>query len=233
MTNANRCRGLTLLELLVVLAILIALATLLVPMVSFLGQRSQEVSSHENLYRLQDVLVNHYLADMGELPRPAHHLVVSGTRRNHPQLAYLFLNPDYHEDGIAGNDHDTSGNLLSQRSWRGPYLLHGGAGYAVTDTDSDAATGTNFTNRYGENGDPTVLDAWGRPIVLQEPDANGDGAVDEDEARHVRLVSAGPNGRIDADPDLLMPTKTERGDDQVAFLFRNDEYGDAFLKLER
>ena len=41
MTNANRCRGLTLLELLVVLAILIALATLLVPMVSFLGQRSQ------------------------------------------------------------------------------------------------------------------------------------------------------------------------------------------------
>ena len=56
--SSSSRRGLTLLELVVVLSILVALATLIVPNISWFGQKSQVVSTRENLQRLQELLVN-------------------------------------------------------------------------------------------------------------------------------------------------------------------------------
>ena len=238
--SAQHRAGLTLLELLVVLIILTALATMLVPTLSWMGSRSQELATQENLRRLRELVVNQYMVDMGELPRPRADISSGGsaTRANHPQLVYLFVNPDTHEDGDASNDWTPVGNMLSGRRWQGPYVQHSGLEYYVTDTDSSLLTGTNFTDRYGVGdpvtriGDPTVTDAWGQPIVFQEPDADGNGTINSLERRHTRLVSAGRNGKVDTPPDTLMPTFLERGDDQVVFLFRHDEDNDHLLDLE-
>ena len=245
---APRRNGLTLLELLIVLVIMTALGTMLVPTLSWMGGRSQRLATQENLRRIRDLVVNEYMVDMGELPRPRIDLTVGGTpiRFNHPQLVYLFVNPDTHEDGIPGNDLLMHGTILSGRRWQGPYAQHAGMEYFVTDNDISLVTGTNFTNRYGNGdplsriGDPTITDAWGHPIVIQEPiavgDVNGDGVVNDEDVRfarmHARLVSAGRNGRIDTNPDILMPNRGERGDDEVLFLFRHDEFSDAMLDLE-
>jgi type II secretory pathway pseudopilin PulG len=245
--------GLTLLELLVVLVILTALGTLLVPSLSWMGDRSQRLATQENLRRLREVLVNDYLVDMGELPRPRAGLAVGGTRQDHPQLLYLFVNPDTHEDGDPTNDFIVEGTVLSGRRWNGPYVMHSGMEYFISDTDGDHALGDNFTARYGNSdltdptnriGDPTITDAWGRPIVIQEP--TGDvsnlntltqGSLSPAEIelgrRHTRLVSAGRDGRIDTHPNVLMPTLAERGDDEILFLFRHDEFNDTMLDLER
>jgi prepilin-type N-terminal cleavage/methylation domain-containing protein len=234
-----RRRGLTLLELLVVLAILISLATIIVPVIGTFGRKSQQVATRENLLRLQELLVNQYMADMGELPRPV--LDGSGkdpkgrTRPNHPQLRYLFVNPD--TEDIT---HLTGTTLLSSRQWKGPYVRHAGARYQIDETTN------KFTAAYGVGdvyttatppvlttaGDPTVLDAWGRPIVLQEPSTGTLYSPSATEKTYARLVSAGPNGKIDTPLTILMPTEADRGDDVVIFLFRHDEYGEDFLKLE-
>lgn len=74
--------------------------------------------------------------------------------------------------------------------WRGPYVRAPSVPYAI-----DAVAG--FTAVYGAAGDPVVLDAWARPVVLQFPDADGDGVVTVADREHVRLVSAGSNGTIE------------------------------------
>lgn len=233
-------RGLTLLELLIVLTILVALSTIIVPTMGYLGRRSQSLAARENLYRLQELVVNRYWADMGELPRPAVDLdenVLETGRLDHPQLRYLFVNPDRAANGNDPFIYQKSATLLSGRAWQGPYLSHTGARYTVTDTDG---TGDGFTSRYGLDDDPAVLDAWGRPIVLQVADESATdlptdlGEFTEAQIRrlHARLVSAGPDGRIETPTDVLMPTAADRGDDLVLFLFRHDEDGPDFLNLE-
>jgi prepilin-type N-terminal cleavage/methylation domain-containing protein len=247
-------RGLTLLELLLVLSILVALATLIVPNISFVGSQSQAVSTRENLQRLQELLVNRYIPDMGgsgyqtppgasatnpyagtnfgnmvaNLPAPG--AQGYSTRSTfHPQLRYLFVNPDdvqYPETMTW-----TGGlNALSTRRWQGPYVQLTGSTYQVTDTGDGGTGGTNgsvssgFTSVYGLNGDPTVLDAWGRPIVIQTPTA-ADPTTGEPGANFARLVSAGPNGILDTPENATMPTKAQRGDDVILFLFHADANG--------
>jgi prepilin-type N-terminal cleavage/methylation domain-containing protein len=232
---ARRC-GLTLLELLIVLTILVALSTLIVPTMGYLGRRSQRLAARENLYRLQNLIVNRYWTDMGELPRPMIDLdgtVLEPDRIDHPQLRYLFVNPDRAADPNDPFIYEKSPSLLSGRTWQGPYVSHSGARYTVNPALA-------FDSLYGLDGDPAVLDAWGRPIVLQLPTEipTGLNAGDDDaqilriQRLHTRLVSAGPNGRIETPIDQLMPAAVDRGDDVVVFLFRHDEDGDGFLTLE-
>jgi len=217
-------RGLTLLELLVVLTILIALATIVVPTITTFGRKSQEVAPRENLLRLQDLLVNQYYADMQELPRP--NLTVSSNRTDHPQLRYLFVNPD--TESIAKTPNAT---LLSTRRWQGPYIRHGGTRYQVDTANGFTTTyGVGDNDTTGVRGDPAILDAWGRPIVIQEPNDGNAGTTDD--KTYTRLLSAGPNGVIDTPLTVTMANNTTRGDDVLIYLFRHDEYGADFLKLE-
>jgi prepilin-type N-terminal cleavage/methylation domain-containing protein len=250
-------RGLTLLELLVVLAILISLATIVVPVISMFGGKSQEVATRENLLRLQDLLVNRYIPDLGggtyvsvgsgvnpykgtrignmvaNLPAPG---AVGYAERAtyHPQLRYLFVNPD---DSVYPETMNWVPNLtaLATRRWQGPYIRHTGGAYKIHVDGVIDGIDPSFTTVYGEDGDPTVFDAWGRPIVIQVPTGTDSGAesiTNEPGVNFARLVSAGPDGVIDTSESVFMPTATERDDDIIIFLFHHDKYGDGYLKLE-
>ena len=233
-------RGLTLLELLVVLTILISLATIIVPVIGTFGRKSQEVATRENMLRLQELITNKYQPDMNrELPRP--NLTLPGSIRvDHPQLRYLFVNPDTEDITTT-----PGATLLSARRWQGPYVKHSGARYATSVSNTsvsvtfsaaygvgDLAAGTASGTMSGFGGDPTILDAWGKPVVIQEPSTHGAFTPDATDKTYARLVSAGPNGAIDTPLTVLMPTPEQRGDDILIFLSRHDEFGPDFLKLE-
>ena len=119
----------------------------------------------------------------------------------------------------------------------------------------DFLVGLNDCSIYGFPGEPAVLDPWGNPYVLQIPppqafpDRMGSNTnlPDEIRFRYARIVSAGPDGRLDTPcfyPNLTNRWTTTwnertrrlsrqaglidgddryaRGDDLVFFLARND-----------
>jgi prepilin-type N-terminal cleavage/methylation domain-containing protein len=258
MTRLQNRRGLTLLELLVVLTILAALATLVVPMIGQFGSQSQAGSTWKSMIRLQELIVNHYMADMhdasgnGELPRPGYAGLigtVNGStttpRANHPQLRYLFINPgplDFTTDASAETPFPSANvTLLSPRRWNGPYVTHQGARYSGT-RDPTVAVAAGFGAEFGvadvdgvdpttnatvvtTPGDPTVLDAWGNPIVIQVPNTSGEATPSATDVMYARLVSAGPNGKLETPETERMLATFDRGDDVIMFLFVPDQYG--------
>ena len=96
---------------------------------------------------------------------------------------------------------------VTKIGWRGPYLTQwSGTCPDYEGGDKNPLTGNlwntdGFSYIYGNPLDPAVIDAWGTPIVLQI-DFDGDSSITADEARAARLVSAGPNGKIDWDLDI-------------------------------
>lgn len=95
-------------------------------------------------------------------------------------------------------------DFATKRGWNGPYLFDTGARYGDV-----VESGDNFTTAYGTNSDPAILDGWGKPIILQQPDSI-----------HARLVSAGPNHVLETDPNDAIDS--DRGDDLVRFLRSDD-----------
>jgi prepilin-type N-terminal cleavage/methylation domain-containing protein len=178
--------GLTLAELVIVLAILAMLSAMVVPMAGNCVADSRNGVTRQNLTRLRDMIAETYWQDNDRrLPqRDTTVPPVPSGRTNTPQLRYLFVNP-HTEDATVQYD------PVYRRGWRGPYLVDRGRATYTISTD------VGFLESYGENGDPTVLDGWGRPIVLQNPGALPDGRQD------VRLVSAGPDGVVNIAPDKL------------------------------
>jgi hypothetical protein len=191
--------GLTLAELLVVVAILVVLGSLVLPAVGHYMSDSRDAITRQSLTRLRDVIAVTYWSDMQSLPRPD--AVVSPSRAHHPQLRYLFVNPNTEGATLAYDP-------VYRRGWRGPYLVQAqGAAY----------TTASFSNLYGENGDPAVPDGWGRPMVIQNPGTLADGRLD------VRVVSAGPDGvlTVPATMATLALTSVDTGDDVwIAFEVR-------------
>jgi hypothetical protein len=112
----------------------------------------------------------------------------------------------------------------TRTGWNGPYLHVTGATYAV-----DATRG--FTSVYGSDGDPTLMDGWRNPIVLQIPSWSGAGSPDPVDVRHARLVSAGPDGVVQtptsdaaaAPGTARFPSRSACGDDVVVYLQVADE----------
>ncbi len=194
--RATKRRGLTLLELVVVLVILAALAGLAVPLIGQLAGDSRADVTRQSLVEIRNVIANMYWDDMGKrLPRPGT-AGLGGGRRDHPQMRYLFLNPDANPEDTV-RTYDPAYRL----GWRGPYLMNPGGRFPVPNG--------NFTDSYGLEGDPAVLDGWGKPIVIQNPGMTGDGSQD------VRLVSAGLNGILTIPPDKASDSLSdaEKGDD--------------------
>jgi len=210
MMNTNNRRALTLMELVLVLAVLIALTAIATPLIQNTAENSRETATMTTLVRVRDLLVNTYRPDMGGYPEP-NALVKDADRLQYPQLRYLFLNPKT-ETPVADF------NPTTAIGWRGPYLQHLAANNYVLDVTR------GFTNLYGKNAiDPIVPDAWGNPIVLQYKeifDVNGRPILD-----YSRLVSAGPNGILDTPSDEIPPdlTKLDSVDDLVLFLRAPDQ----------
>lgn len=192
--------ALTLAELVVVLAILATVLTLTLPSVGNHVSDARDSLTRQSLTRLRDVIAETYWQDAHRsLPqRDASVTPVPASRLTTPQLRYLFVNPSTNPESVTVTFDPTY-----RLGWRGPYLVdRNNAIYTI-----NASAG--FTEQYGETGDPTVLDGWGHPIVIQNPGQLSDGRQD------VRLVSAGPDGILSTLPttftDLL--TSAAVGDD--------------------
>lgn len=190
----------TLLELVLVVAVMAILAGMVVPLLGGVTDTAQNDGTEASLSELRDVIMGReglpgFRADAGRMPT---------------RLGELFVQP---ADLGAFNPQ-------TRRGWRGPYIMNATRIYADPVPSANAANPAS--GYYGLAGDPAVADAWFRPIVLQTPaDPNYDA---ETNARYVRLISAGPDGVITTSPVLLYPPRPEidggaaRGDDIVVFL---------------
>jgi prepilin-type N-terminal cleavage/methylation domain-containing protein len=196
-------RGLTLAELVVVLAILAMLGSLLLPAVGHLVGDSRGDVTRASLARLREVVAGLYWPDAnGQLPQP--NASVSPGRVAAPQSRYLFVNP-------ATEDATVTFDPVYKLGWRGPYVVqHSDQTYTINQA-------AGFTQQYGETGDPAVCDGWGQPIVIQNPGLLPDGRQD------VRLVSAGPDGVIDTPSNVLTanlsPAPGTPGNDDIVVSF--------------
>lgn len=204
----RRRRALTLLELSVVMTIVAMLAALVIVMVGDAADTARLQATEATLREVQAIILNRYALDMAGkssvsshllvrlgLPGPSADLLVPAGRISRPQLAFLFVNPL--TNGTAPTYDPVSG-----RGWRGPYLLISAGRYPGMDPDSSAVA-RGFTTEYGVpnsspgagDGDPTVLDGWGHPVVIQ-------GSTLSD----ARLVSAGPDGNLlETSDNLSLP----------------------------
>ncbi len=143
------CAGLTLIELLVVLSVLIALAVVVVPMLSDLrlgrdGWRKtpQQIATEQTLLQVRTAI-------LGGAGQKGLWTDFAQRETELPQtIAELFVP----RSGWPNFDPNT------RLGWRGPYLQSSGARYDANDA-------------YGTTNDPAVLDGWGRPIVIQLLDA--------------------------------------------------------------
>ncbi len=196
-------RGVTLLELLVVLVIVTATALIVVPTLTLsIDTPSQAKVSPDEIVTQQTMTVvrEALMGADGLLDNMAHKPEVMPR-----QVAELLeAEPPEHvkKDAPELSTYDP----LIGIGWRGPYLM---------------PTGRN------KSGLPTVVDGWGNELQIQV-DFDDDGAVDLEESRYARVVSPGPNGKLEtpSDKSNMKPgvnlnrelTMEECGDDVVMFL---------------
>lgn len=216
-----RRAGVTLLEMIVVLVILVAIAALVVPLVDGTVQQSRDGVTRGSLVQLREVLLNRYGADMSAemdgYPRPN---PAPPDRVQHPQLHFLFVKPN------NAPPYDP----IARRGWNGPYVQHTGARLDLATLKFRGMAGAELQaerRKYGVGPDElnrnitpdaTVLDAWGVPIILQVPTDPTPGLTDNDRSKHARLISAGADGIFDTPAIPFYPSVAQCGDDIVLYL---------------
>ena len=197
-------RGLTLLELLVVLVILIATALIIFPtfnnidITSPSGESNSpvEIATQATLNTVreamagEDGVIESLSHKTNALPREINDLLKEDAPAHMEEAAPELKNYD----------------PVNKIGWHGPYIN---------------ATGRN------ETGEPTIVDGWGNELELQV-DFDQDGIINQTESKFIRVVSAGPNGQIETPDDItnMKPgenevnelTLSECGDDLVMFL---------------
>jgi prepilin-type N-terminal cleavage/methylation domain-containing protein len=211
-------RGMTLIELSVVLLILIALAGLAVPYVGGIGSTAMCQTTDATMQAVKEAIMGgaagpgFYGDTLGYYPK-----ATKSTTADY-NLTYLFSAPsDTSWGGMV------SFNAKTAVGWHGPYLHSGGAaipaGVGPSFADVfDAATNPTGKVHLAINGGSQVMDAWHRPIILQVPYFGG--AYHHE---YARLVSAGPGSSLDPadaaiDTNIQTQDASDRGDDRVLFL---------------
>lgn len=289
--KSHKRNGFTLLELVVVVAILSIIVVVAVSRVAGVATRAKLACAERDLVAIRDAFVSPetgYLHDMGGIP---------GFSRGYLRLANLMLPTNLYgavegaamymagfrvDDparvegpaGCASPEAFTRWNADSERGWRGPYLnswtgefpaasavrfpgdaTFGSRGFfpplAGLREPDEFVNGDSGCSIYGFPGEPAVIDPWGNPYVLQIPPAQAfPGAntnlSDDVRFQYARIVSAGPDGRLQTPCFALNLTNRwettwsarfrrlarqagrlgddigARGDDIVLFLVRND-----------
>ncbi len=211
-------RGVTLLELSVVLLILVALAGLAVPYVGGIGSTASCQTTDATMHAVKEAIMGgaagagFYTDTLGRYPSP----------QSNPtsfSLTYLFEQGGWQ-----------SYNSKTGVGWRGPYLMNGGMSPGGLDTSfSSVYALANPTGKV--HADITintqVFDGWHRPIVLQIPYDTDHNSLSYN---YARLVSAGAGNGINPGDAVIdtkiayssattpLPTASDRGDDRVLYL---------------
>lgn len=235
--------GFTLLELVVVIAILAAVAMLVVSKVDTLEEKATDTVAIADLNTVREAIMGSatapgYLSDMKHVP-------------GFSKLLHLNMH-----NLLVGSELDLlplpleKFNVLTSRGWRGPYLERT-AGVANENAvrhnqfpesgERRFAGDTTFGQRgfyytvndshYGAPNDRAMGDRWGNPIVVQiPPNSAFTTPTDNKRFRYARLVSAGVDGILTTPYDdrlagrELNGNTEDRGDDLVLFLNRADIY---------
>ena len=137
--------GLTLLELVVVLMITVALAAVVVPLISEHVSEATETATKATLAEVRNA-VTLFWQDDDRSPKQV------------PKIHDLFVDPS---TGTTAFRFDPTYKL----GWRGPYLREATGSYEV------GVPHASFAAAYGNTGDRALLDAWGHPVVIQTPGA--------------------------------------------------------------
>ena len=201
--RAKWIRAFTLLELLVVLVILIATAILIIPIFTTqveVTEGNPQSSQEISTEASMKAIKDAITGEKGVYENLGHK--PEALPRSVNELVEKAPPKHLQIEAPELNHYDPVYGI----GWHGPYLY---------------PTGVN------KNGESTLVDAWGNEFQLQV-DFDGDGKVNLEESKHMRIVSAGPNGQIDTPKDLsnMKPgndqtnelTMSECGDDLVLFV---------------
>lgn len=223
MTPATgRHRGLTLLELVVVITILAILAGMVVPMLAGTQEQAQVEAAKAGVAELRNALLGGSAAGLSggagagaEVPG-----FKSDTRQLPLRMGNLFFNPFAAGEDYSGLPELATWKPVTRLGWRGPYIRNPSGRYADTLPVPGPTSWTDpATAVYARPGDPAMVDPWGRPYVLQLP-STGDAA---NRFLFARVVSAGPDGVLALHPDATAATiaayvSAGTGDDVIAWL---------------
>jgi len=184
---ASRSGGFTLIELVLVIAVLVILAGLVVPLLTdlriatFDGEKTpEEIATEQTMRQIRDAIMGTsqqpgMWPDLGH--RPEYFPL-------HPNVLLLETAPAELPTNLQAFDPVTG------LGWRGPYLA--GLSSLIDAWGNPLVIQVNFDGSVGVSGHPTI---------------------DASEARYARLVSAGPDGAIDTPPDVMDPRLLPGPDD--------------------
>ena len=220
-----KARGMTLLELTVVLLILVALAGVVLPYTSGISQQAQCDATDASMVAIRNAIMGggvvsgFYIDTLGNYPNKEN-------GNNEYKLHYLFDKGNWRKY-----------NPKTKFGWNGPYLMTGATVVDPTPLDTGDIddpydpTFSNSTYTSDVNVDDSIiLDGWGRPIVLQVLVP-----ADPDDPDKTRLVSAGPGTGWGANEAAINTTIADvdadnRVDDRVLFLKTTDPSTNASCK---
>lgn len=233
--DRNAAGGFTILELMIVLAILAALAAAVVPMVGSNVEDAKETAAKVSVQAVRDAYMDRFVRDMK----------YTEWFQNNFDNVYvhdLMANSRINQSSSASGSYD----VAARKGWNGPYLDPSRSAPFPARNGMNPLFATNYQARnfysssgaalYGDEGAsiPYIAanDPWGNPIVLQIPVAGAFNfskiypaaptaeQIKETRLRFGRVLSAGPNGVIETTFNNAIASN--RGDDIVIFLNRSD-----------
>lgn len=206
--------GMTLLEITVVLLILLALAGLAIPYIGGTSRKALCDATDVSMANIKRAIMDRYYLDtLGFFPKDTR----SSTADYH--LKYLYIQPS----GWNSFDPDT------QTGWRGPYLQGGvqlnDAGKLDASFKDTSASPNNHVHVDLVTGDSVILDAWGRPFILQIPsksDCDSWTGMTTQQGDCARLVSAGAGSGLSLSQGTIETqiNQTRQYDDRVLYLLQ-------------
>jgi prepilin-type N-terminal cleavage/methylation domain-containing protein len=238
----SRAKAFTLVEMMIVVAILVVLVALIVPAVDRQTDDAHETVQQVSISALRDACKS-MVSD-----------VKFSTGFNYASLRMCDLLSRTANTSALRATAFPEFDPNTRIGWRGPYVT---GGFPIRNTRANRANlfpaaadkrtdgppaDRTFQQRgfyavpYGSDGEPAIGDDWGNPILLQIPTQSSDPRINTPEKcwQYARLVSAGPDGVVTIDPNDPNAGMTEtspgvfsvanRGDDLILFLNRTDVY---------